>query len=237
MPTAKRFRMTVSLLAALAGCGALLCPIAGHSQDSQAQQTQSVADAARKAREEKKAAAAKPTKVFTDDDLPKTSKSGADPVTVTSQQTAAQASEAQQGSAAGDASAQAATPPADAATPATKATGEDSEVTQLKEQIADVKKELDLRQRGLALDQDSFYSKVDYAHDDAGRAKLATEQQQVNDKQLELDGLKAQLAALGVSDDTDKKPANQRVVPVTAPTPPKPKPQPQEQPAPPQQQP
>jgi uncharacterized coiled-coil protein SlyX len=46
------------------------------------------------------------------------------------------------------------------------------------------------------LDQDTFYSNPDYEHDVAGKAKLAVLQQQINEKQQEVDRLKARLAKL-----------------------------------------
>lgn len=192
MLLAKSLRFALPLFAANAACALLPCLAAAQSQDSQTQQAPSVADAARRAREEKKTAA-KSSKVITDDDLVKAPKSGADSINVAGQ-TAPDAQQANPAAtSAAESSDQAAAP---ASTGAAKKTGEDPEIARLKGQVAKVKKELDLLQRGLALDQDTFYSNTDYAHDTAGRAKLATEQQQINDKQLELDGLKTQLAAL-----------------------------------------
>jgi hypothetical protein len=176
----------------IVACALLPCAAAARSQDPQPQQTQSVADAARHAREEKKTAA-KSSKVITDDDIKKTPNAGPDGVNVVAPAPADTQPASPADTSATEAPDQTAVP---TGAGAGKKAGEDPEIARLKGQVAKVKKELDLLQRGLALDQDTFYSNTDYAHDTAGRAKLATEQQQINDKQLELDGLKTQLAAL-----------------------------------------
>ena len=80
---------------------------------------------------------------------------------------------------------------------------EDPEITKLKEQVAQVAKDLDLLKRELVLDSDTFYSNTDYVHDKAGQTKLANEQQQINAKQQELDELKARLQDL----EARKKPS------------------------------
>jgi len=56
--------------------------------------------------------------------------------------------------------------------------------------------DLDLLQREQSLENDSYYSQTDYAHDTAGKAKLDDLKQQVTDKQQELERLKARLAEL-----------------------------------------
>jgi len=69
-------------------------------------------------------------------------------------------------------------------------------VTDLKKQLAEAQKDLDLLQRELALEQDNVYSKPDYTSNTAGLAKLADLKQQLTDKQQGLDALKARLAEL-----------------------------------------
>jgi hypothetical protein len=66
----------------------------------------------------------------------------------------------------------------------------------MKEAIADAEKDADLLNRELALQQDTYLSNADYAHDTAGKAKLDALQQQVNDKRQDIDRLKTRLAAL-----------------------------------------
>lgn len=55
--------------------------------------------------------------------------------------------------------------------------------------------ELDLLQRQLNLDQDTYYSKPNYAEDAAGKAKLDVELQQTQFLQSEIERLKGELAA------------------------------------------
>lgn len=164
------------------------------TQDTQDQQSQSVADAARRARQQKKNIAKSASRVITDDDLDtKNFKPGAEGLNVGSKPKL----DTQPPSAAAVASAEAADKTAAAAaTESSRKAGEDPDVAKLKEQIAQVQSQLDLLQRGLALDQDSFYSQPDYSHDTAGKAKLDSAKRQVNDKQQELDALKTRLAAL-----------------------------------------
>jgi hypothetical protein len=92
-----------------------------------------------------------------------------------------------------DAAATPSTPPDPATVPAAS---DDPEITRLKDAIADAEKDADLARRDLALRQDTVYSNPDYEHDTAGKAKLAALQQQINDKQQEIDRLKARLAIL-----------------------------------------
>jgi DNA repair exonuclease SbcCD ATPase subunit len=149
-----------------------------------AQQDQSVADAARKAREQKKTAP-KAKKVITDDDLP-AAKPG--DVTVVGQgQADTPASAATNG---------AAEPAANAADTTKKAAEEDAEAAKLKAQVAQAEKELDLLQRAFTLDSDAYYSKTNYATDTAGKAKLDAEKQAISDKQQDLERLKTRLAAV-----------------------------------------
>ena len=169
------------------------------SQDSQ--QTESVADAARRAREAKKntakVPAAKPSKVITDDDVTK-SPNPTEGVNVG----APAKLETQPPSPASVAAVEAADQAAATGTESGKKP-EDPEIAKAKEAVAAAEKDLDLLKRELALDQDTFYSNTDYAHDKAGQTKLANEQQAINNKQAELDGLKAKLQEL----EAKKKPS------------------------------
>lgn len=181
-------RLTLASLTA-----ALLLPhaVLAQQQDSQSQQNQSVADAARRAREKKKNATKSP-KVITDDDLDKGNfipgQSGVNvggPPELETQPPSPQAV------AAAEASDKASEEAAEK-----KAADEDAETAKLKEQVAEAEKQLDLLRREFALDSDAYYSKTDFANDKAGKAKLDDEQQQIAAKQQELDNLKIRLAAL-----------------------------------------
>jgi hypothetical protein len=184
----RSLHLTVSLLA----LGALLsgAVAATLAQDAQTQ-TESVAAAARKAREAKKAAPK--SKVITDDDLNKLPKTGADAVNVATPSASATQP-------ASPAPAESATETPNQTTPSANdgaaKRAENPELAKLKAQIAQVKKELDLAKRELALDQDTFFSNPDHDHDTNGKAKLAGDQQQINEKQQELDSLNTRLAAL-----------------------------------------
>jgi type I restriction-modification system DNA methylase subunit len=183
-----------------AGAALFSCAGAAYSQQAQAEQDQSVVDAARQARAAKKNAAAKPAKVISDDDIDvKSVKPGAEGLNV------------------GSAPRSGAVPPAPAAVAAIEAAdasaaethpqgkaGESPEIAEAKQEVAELEKQLNLLQRGFALDQDSYYSKPDYAADRDGKAKLDAEQQQIRDKQQELDRAKARLAKLNEASRANK---------------------------------
>ena len=165
-----------------------LLPVASFAQS---QDSQSVAEAARKARAQKKNTEKAP-KVITDETLDV--KKG-DVQNATAEQPRMPGSpEAQAQSAAG----------------ATNAPNKDSKNVSendkaraalkgrvaLKEKIKEAQSDLDLLQREYQLDQDSFYSSPDYAKNISGKDKLDALKQQISDKQQELEQLKAKLAAL-----------------------------------------
>lgn len=152
---------------------------------SQSQDTESVADAARRAREQKKTPA-KPAKVVTDDDLkPAASANPASPDATATTATPASSTSST-------------TPSAANASPAPNAKDqkESKEVTDMKAQVKQALDDLNLVLREQSLESDKFYSNTDYAHDTAGKAKLDELIQQVSDKQQVLDRLKARLAEL-----------------------------------------
>ena len=200
-----RFALPALLIAAL-----LPAALLAQSQDSD-----SVADAARRTRDQKKAQTApKPAKVITDDDIKPPS-----PEVPPAVQTAvapvptipgtddgvikpgSSSTEATKAPVAGDTSKDPTapgvikpTPPADA--PAAPDPQVLKEIADLKASIKSSASDLDLLKRDLALQQDTFYSNTDYAHDTAGKTKLDDMRQQVSDKQAELEKLKARLAEI-----------------------------------------
>jgi len=183
--------LPAALFAAMSACPADLPN--GQSQDQQSSdaQNQSIAEAARKSRQAAKNPS-KPSKVITDDDLDKENiKPGAQglnggaPAELETQPPSA--------AAVAEAAATPSTPPDPATEPAAS---DDPEIARVKDLIADAEKDADLARRDMALQQDTFYSNPDYVHDNAGKAKLATLQQQINDKQQEVERLKARLAKL-----------------------------------------
>ena len=155
---------------------------------AQSEDAPSVAEAARRAREQKKTQA-KPAKVITEDDV----KPVARPNSATpAPPEAATASAAPAPPASSTASTASSSSPA----PDAKDQKDSNEVTELKAQIKQVQGDLDLLQREQSLEQDKYYSNTDYLHDTAGKAKLEALKQQVSDKQQELEHLKTRLAAL-----------------------------------------
>jgi hypothetical protein len=175
---------------------------------AQSQDSQSVAEAARRAREQKKTPA-KPVKVITNDDVkpatPETvSVPGAAPATATTASPNANASAA----------------PASNSSAAPGDAKDSKEVTALKEQIKQAISDLDLVTREKDLEQDNYYSKPDYANDTAGKAKLDALLQQITDKQQDLDKLKARLTELLPPQDSNT--SNQTQTPPATPPPPKP---------------
>ncbi len=167
------------------------------AQDAQSQQSasqdSSVADAARRNRDKKKSPSNPPksAKVITDDDLDRRNFSpGQEGLNVGSPPKLETEPPSPQAVAAAEASDK-------AEQGSVKEAGEqDAEIARLKERTKDAEKDLELAWRQAALDQDSFLSQPDYAHDAAGKAKLESEKQQINDKQQEVERLKTRLAAL-----------------------------------------
>jgi hypothetical protein len=163
-----------------------------------AQETQepSVADAARKAREQK-GNAAKPAKVITDDTFAPsgtTNTIGGTPAVGTSANSAGDTSGAAQTQPA-TASAPAASTNDDSSNGGTPKGGEtDTKVAALKEELAKLQNEVDLSQRELTLDNETYYSKPNYAGDKAGKTKLDELAADLKLKQDDVDKVKAKLA-------------------------------------------
>jgi hypothetical protein len=179
------------LVMAIAACGSLVSAVPRRASTSEQDQSQneSVAEAARKARDKKKAATKSP-KVITDDDLDRsTFKPGQLNVVGPPEPETQPPGEAAVAQAAG-------TDEASENEGAKKAAEEDAQIARLKLQLTQAEKDLDLAQRELALDQDAYLSKPDYANDTAGKAKLDSERQNISDKQQEIEKLKTQLVAL-----------------------------------------
>lgn len=156
---------------------------------SQSQDSQSVAEAARKAREKKKDAANKPAKVITDE-------------TLDVKKGDVQNAVAEEAKIAGVPDANTQTVPGTPAATANAAAKDEKkerlkkELTDLKEQIKQSLMDLELLQRENRLDQDAYYSQPNYGSDTAGKQKLDDEKQQISSKQDEVAKLKAKLADL-----------------------------------------
>ena len=189
-------RNSLSLLVAFAGCVLLPFAAEARAQDSQGQQS-SVADAARRAKQKK--AAAKGSKVIDDDNLGSNLKSGGPDVTNVGASAAATVNPPAAANGAPATGEQAAAKEGDQGATVQDDQGgkeEDPEIAKVKAQVAETEQQLDWLKRGFALDSEAYYSKTDYASDKAGKAKLDDEQQQIAQKQQELEQVKARLAEL-----------------------------------------
>ena len=152
---------------------------------AQSQDSQSVAEAARRAREKKKDAANKPGKVITDETLD-----------VKKGDVQSAVAEEPKIPGAPDTKAQSSPVPANPAGKDEKKEKLRKQLTDLKEQVKQALMDLDLLQRENRLDQDAYYAKPNYGSDAAGKQKLEDEKQQINNKQDEVAKLKAKLADL-----------------------------------------
>lgn len=193
--------LTVPLALSLSGSLATQV-VAQDSQDT------SVAEAARRAQEQKKSTPKSP-KVITNDNLPGAPKPDATAAAGT-QPAPSQLVNATE--AARPASADTTPAPAAAADAKGPAAADNAaanpEVVALKRQIADQQKEVDLLLRLYALDQDAFLANPDHARDPQGKAKLDTQQEEIHAKVAELAALKAKLDAI-VPGESAKPPAPQ----------------------------
>ena len=180
---------------------------------SRAQSDESVADAARRAREQKKAAA-KPSTVITNDTLapatsPAPAAQGATAVPTATPEASAATPSAETNlrvtAAAGE---QKPAANAQASAPGSQSTAEEQAAQQgviaaLKREILEKQKELDLALRSLTLANDDFYSKPDFSKDSDGKAKLDAMKGDVDQLKDALAQLKAKLPA-GISLEPEK---------------------------------
>jgi hypothetical protein len=187
------FRFIITRLAIPIILAASLLPAAVLAQS---QDDQSVADAARRARDQKKPPA-KPAKVITNEDIKPAAQTG--PATSASPDAAAApaAPASSASSTAAPAGATGTTQAVDAKDPK-----EPKEVTELKAQIKKALDDLNLVLRERTLENDKYYSNPDPAHNTAGKAKLDELIQEAIDKQRILDQLKVHLAELLPQQDT-----------------------------------
>ena len=174
---------------------------------SQSQDSQSVAEAARRTREQKKAKAAA-AKVITDETLDVKKGDVQSAVAEVPKIPGAPDSSAQ--SARGAANGPAAN--AGNSSPAAKSEKDEKlrkELAAMQEQLKTALTDLDLLRRENRLDQDTFYSKPDYGSDAPGKQKLEDEKQHIADKQQEVENLKAKIADLEKSLGSSSSPSQQ----------------------------
>jgi len=151
-----------------------------------------VAEAARRAREQKQQQA-KVTKVWNNDNIPKSPDglSVIGPASPENQSTSADSSgNAQKPAASGDEK-KAAAPAA-----AAQKSAIESDLAAAKEQLQTLQNDLDILQRKYTLDQQMYYGKPNYAADKAGAASLQDEQDQIDAKQQEMIAAQQKIADL-----------------------------------------
>jgi hypothetical protein len=158
----------------------------------------SVTEAARRARAQKKKAP-KPAPIVTDDTLHPSVTTPAHPAVETAPPADPSASES-------------ATNPdsKEAAAAVDKEKKEKAEIEALKQRIAEQKKTVKLAEREINLQQDTFYSNPDYAHDNAGKDKLDAMKTDLQQKQDALADLQSKLAALGATEDSTSAPGQSK---------------------------
>jgi DNA repair exonuclease SbcCD ATPase subunit len=161
-----------------------------------AQDKPSVADAARRARQQKQAAS-KPAPVITNDTL----RPAAAPTGTARASTPASADST---SASPSAASTEQKPAADTAEDAQR---KKQEIAELKQQIAEKQEALKFLQRDLALKQDTFYSNPDHQHDSDGKSKLDSAEADIKQIEDDIAALKAKLSDLGPEDKTKLAPS------------------------------
>jgi hypothetical protein len=164
--------------------------IADGQQQTQEQTENSIAAAARRARENKKEHA-KPAKVWDNDNIPTsaTSLSVVGNASPAADNSANQAANVPAGSAAPAAA-------NNASADASKKSAVEADLAAAKERLQTLQNDLDIAQRKFTLDRQTYYAKPDYAADKAGAATLEDEQSQVEAKRQEVADAKKRVADL-----------------------------------------
>ena len=175
------------------------------------QQSGSVADAARRARE-KNPGATNTQKVWTNEDIPQTPRAPVSVVGPTSPAPVAAASDQ-------SSSANPAPSPTGAANNDAKTQALQKQLAEVKEQLQTSRTDLDIATRKRALDSQSYYGKPDYASDKAGAAQLDDEQSQIDAKKQEVDDLQSKINDLQAQIDAlaaENKPDSGATTPAPA---------------------
>jgi hypothetical protein len=197
LPLSWRVLLSVVLLAAF-----VVVPWVAEAQpqNSQTQQDQSVAAAARRSRAQKKNAA-RQSRVITNEDLDleyfKPGQEGLNLGASARVKTEAPGASELAGAEAANQTATSATEESQTKDKdSEEAAAEDAEIAKLKKQIAEAEEQLKWQQREIALDQDTVYSNPNFTDFKTGKAKLDSEQQGITERQQEIETLKTNLAAL-----------------------------------------
>jgi chromosome segregation ATPase len=176
------------LLALLLAVFSLSVPLFAQQDDAP-----SVAEAARRARQQKQEAAKPPHVIDNDAIAPSPAASAATPALAAPASDANSAKPSETGAASGGA------PKSEA----DKAEEEKkkADIEALKQQIADKLAKVNLQQREIALTQDTYISNPDHEHDKTGKEKLDSMQLDLTQLQAELTELQAKLAAVAPPSD------------------------------------
>lgn len=158
-----------------------------------AQDAPSVAEAAKRAREQKQDSK-KPAKVITNDTIPSAPAPTATP---------SGSSDSGAPAAPAEGSAPAGAPAASDTKKAAAEAAEDeakkkAEIESLQKQIRELQDAINTQKGMIALDQNTYYSNPDYVHDTAGKDKLDREKKELESMQADMEELKSKLEALGV---------------------------------------
>ena len=162
-----------------------------------AQDEPSVADAARRARQQKQASA-KPSSVITNDTLA--------PAPATAAASSAATADVPKATPQPTAEAPDSREKKSAAETDDEAQQKKQEVAKLKEQIAQKQEQLRFLKSDLALKQDSFYSNPDHPHDADGKSRLDSMKSDIQQAQEELARLQTKLADLGPQEESKPAP-------------------------------
>jgi Gon7 family len=186
----------------------ILCGLSVAGLRLAAQDAPSVAEAAKRARQQKQESA-KPAKVITNDSLP--AAADANPATSSDATRAASRADASAPAAAG----------ADNKKPSESEEDiekKKSQTESLRKQLAGLQDAINTQQGAIALDQDTYYSAPDYKQDTAGKEKIDAEKRELERMEIEMAELKAMLAELGVVIEP-KPPAPRESITPNAPRP------------------
>jgi hypothetical protein len=170
---------------------------------AQTPQEPSIADAARRNREQRKAAP-KPATVITNDTFSPSSPTNSPATSATATSPEAASSPDVTPAASSDAK----PTPASTQTANSKKDEEKlkAEIAALKQEVKDKQTEVDLAQRLLNLDREAFLTNPDNARDTAGKAKLDAQQNDLDQKTGELEKLKAKLQSIAPGQATEQAP-------------------------------
>jgi hypothetical protein len=162
-----------------------------------AQDEPSVADAARRARQQKQASA-KPSSVITNDTLAPAPATAAPSSAATADAATAAPQPAAEAPDSGEKKSRAETDD--------EAEQKKQEAAKLKEEIAQKQEQLRFLKSDLALKQDSFYSNPDHPHDADGKSRLDSMKSDIQQAQEELARLQTKLADLGPQEESKPAP-------------------------------